>query len=113
MITRLWRALEVFLIMSLRGLFVVARMTTKVDRAFVSGLGEPFLVAGRTFAQAIARAHRGNAQDMMLLYTEKSALVAALEDLERALALEPDDALVRMIHQELVLERGARPETNA
>ena len=49
----------------------------------------------------------------LLLYTEKGALVAALEDLERALALEPDDALVRMIHQELVLERGSRPETNA
>jgi hypothetical protein len=74
-IARLWRALEVFLIMSLRGLFVVARMTTKVDRAFVSGLGEPFLVAGRTFAQAIARAHKGNAQDMMLLYLAGLALL--------------------------------------
>ena len=49
----------------------------------------------------------------LLLYTEKGALVAALEDLERALALEPDDALVRMIHQELVIERGARPEAGA
>ena len=75
MIARLWRALGIFFVMSLRGLFVVARMTTKVDRAFVSGLGEPFLVAGKTFAQAIARAHRGNAQDMMLLYLAGLALL--------------------------------------
>ena len=75
MIARLWRALGVFFVVSLRGLFVVARMTTKVDRAFVSGLGEPFLVAGKTFAQAIARAHRGNAQDMMLLYLAGLALL--------------------------------------
>ena len=44
----------------------------------------------------------------LLLYTEKGALAAALDDLERALALDPDDALVRMIHQELVLERAGR-----
>ena len=61
--------------MSLRGLFTVARATEKVDRAFVSGLGEPFLVAGRAFAQAIDRAHRGNAQDMMLLYLAGLALL--------------------------------------
>ena len=75
MIARLWRWLGMFFVVSLRGLFTVARMTTKVDRAFVSGLGEPFLLAGRTFAQAIARAHRGNAQDMMLLYLAGLALL--------------------------------------
>ena len=64
---RLWRALGVFFVVSLRGLFVVARATTKVDRAFVSGLGEPLLAAGRGFCELVARAHRGNAQDMMLL----------------------------------------------
>ena len=70
-----WRALGRLVVIALRGLFTVARMTTTVDRAFVSGLGEPFLVVGRAFAQAIARAHRGNAQDMMLLYLAGLALL--------------------------------------
>jgi len=74
-VKRLWRALGIACFMTLRGLFTLARATTKVDRAFVSGLGEPFLVAGRAFAQAIARAHRGNAQDMMLLYLAGLALL--------------------------------------
>ena len=64
----LWRALGRVFVYSLRLLFTVAR-------AFVSGLGEPFLVVGRAFAQAIARAHRGNAQDMMLLYLAGMALL--------------------------------------
>ena len=75
MIARLWRLLGVFFVVTLRGLFTVARMTTKVDRAFVSGLGDPFLTVGRAFCQAIARAHRGNAQDMMLLYLAGLALL--------------------------------------
>jgi hypothetical protein len=71
----LWHALGRVFVYSLRGLFVVARATGKVDRAFVSGLGEPILVVGRAFAIAIARAHRGNAQDMMLLYLAGLALL--------------------------------------
>ena len=71
----LWRALGRVFVYGLRLLFTVARATGSVDRAFVSGLGEPFLVVGRAFAQAIARAHQGNAQDMMLLYLAGLALL--------------------------------------
>ena len=73
--TALWRALGRLFVYTLRGLFTVARAAQKVDRAFVSGLGEPALVVGRAFAQAIARAHRGNAQDIMLLYLAGLALL--------------------------------------
>jgi hypothetical protein len=71
----LWHALGRVFVYGLRGLFTIARATAKVDRAFVSGLGEPILVVGRAFAAAIARAHRGNAQDMMLLYLAGLALL--------------------------------------
>ena len=42
----------------------------------------------------------------LLLYTEKGDVSAALADLGRALALDPEDAMTRMIHQELLLERS-------
>lgn len=41
----------------------------------------------------------------LLYYTERGDLDGALEELEAALALAPDDAAMRMIHQELLLER--------
>ena len=71
----LWRALGRLFVFSLRGLFTLARAATSIDRAFVSGLGEPLLVVGHAFAQALARAHKGNAQDVMLLYLAGLALL--------------------------------------
>lgn len=71
----LWHALGRVTVYTLRALFALARAAAKIDRAFVSGLGEPVLVVGRAFALAIARAHRGNAQDMMLLYLAGLALL--------------------------------------
>ena len=53
---------------SLRALFALARAVQRVDRGFVLTPGRSVLVVGRAFAQAIARAHRGNVQDMTLLY---------------------------------------------
>lgn len=53
---------------ALRGLFALARAVQRVDRVFVLTPGRSILVLGRAFAQAIARAHQGNVQDMTLLY---------------------------------------------
>lgn len=53
---------------SLRGLFVVARAVRGIDTALVRGPGRTVRAVGRALAQATARAHRGTAQDMMLLY---------------------------------------------
>lgn len=53
---------------ALRALFTVARAVQRVDRVFVLAPGRSVLVLGRAFAHAIARAHRGNVQDMTLLY---------------------------------------------
>jgi len=43
----------------------------------------------------------------LLLYTEKGDLVEALHDLDQAIVLEPEDATIRMIRQELLLEHAA------
>ena len=51
---------------------------------------------------AVARYHRG-----LLLYTEKGQLDAALVELELAYSLDPDDPSVRLIRQELLLEKDA------
>ena len=53
---------------TLRALFALARAVQRVDLVFVLSPGRSVLVVGRAFAQAIARAHRGNVQDMTLLY---------------------------------------------
>ncbi|MEO6463091.1 MAG: tetratricopeptide repeat protein [Candidatus Eisenbacteria bacterium] len=53
---------------------------------------------------AVARYHRG-----LLLYVEKGQLDAALVELELAYALDPDDPSVRLIRQELILEKDAAP----
>jgi len=74
----------------------------RVDEA-LAGLTE---VLRRDPESAAALYQRG-----LLRYTEKGDLGGALEDLERALELDPDDALTRMIHQELLLERGSAPPT--
>ena len=71
----LWRALGRFFVYTLRGVFTLARAAVSVDKAFVTGLGAPLLAVGQAFAQAIARAHRGNAQDMTLLYLAGLALL--------------------------------------
>lgn len=42
----------------------------------------------------------------VLYYTERGDLTAALSEIEAAIALNPKDATARMIHQELLLERG-------
>jgi hypothetical protein len=71
----LWRALGRGFVLGLRGLFAVARAVNRIDRTFVAGIGEPLLSVGQAFAQAIARAHKGNAQDMTLLYLAGLALL--------------------------------------
>jgi hypothetical protein len=70
-----WHALGRFVVYMLRFVFALARAAVSVDRAFVTGLGAPLLAVGQAFAQAIARAHRGNAQDMTLLYLAGLALL--------------------------------------
>ena len=70
-----WRALGRFFVYTLRTVFTLARAAQSMDRAFVLGLGAPLLAVGQAFAQAIERAHRGNAQDMMLLYLAGLALL--------------------------------------
>ncbi|MGH7726213.1 MAG: hypothetical protein ACREOU_12370 [Candidatus Eiseniibacteriota bacterium] len=60
---------------TLRGLFTVSRALERVDRAFVTGPGRSLLVIGRAFAQGLARAHQGSAQDMALLYLAGLALL--------------------------------------
>jgi len=42
----------------------------------------------------------------LLYYTEAGDLAGALKEIEAALELDPEDATARMIHQELLLERG-------
>ncbi len=70
----------------------------RVDEA----LAELSEVIRRDSEHAAALYQRG-----LLRYTEKGDLAGALADLEHALAIDPDDAMVKMIHQELLLERAA------
>ena len=70
-----WRALGRISVYALRGVFTVARAAQSMDRAFVARMGSTLLALGQAFAQAIARAHRGNAQDMTLLYLAGLALL--------------------------------------
>ena len=42
----------------------------------------------------------------LLYFTERGDLDRAMREIEQALALNPQDATARMIHQELLLERG-------
>jgi len=58
-------------------------------------------VVGRDSENAVALYHRG-----LLRYVEREDLFGALEDLDRAAALDPDDPSVRLIRQELLLERS-------
>jgi tetratricopeptide (TPR) repeat protein len=51
----------------------------------------------------VARYHRG-----LLLFVERGALDEALAELDVAHALDPDDASVRLVRQELLLEREER-----
>jgi tetratricopeptide (TPR) repeat protein len=51
----------------------------------------------------VARYHRG-----LLLYVERGDLAGALAELDVAHALDPDDASVQLIRQELMLEREER-----
>ncbi len=60
---------------TLRGLFAVSRALARIDLAFVTGPGRSLLVLGRAFAQGLARAHQGSAQDMALLYMAGLALL--------------------------------------
>lgn len=70
-----WRALGRVFVYTLRGVFTLARAAQGMDRAFVAGVGLSLLSLGQAFAQVIARAHRGNAQDMTLLYLAGLALL--------------------------------------
>ncbi len=73
----------------------------RVDEA----LAELTDLVRRDPANAEAHFQRG-----LLLYTERGELEAALASVEKAIALEPDDAAWRMIHKELLLERAAAPD---
>ena len=73
--TALWRALGVAVIAFLRALFSLARAAHGIDRGLRRGMSGGFFAAGRAFAQAIARTHRGTAQDMTLLYLAGLALL--------------------------------------
>jgi tetratricopeptide (TPR) repeat protein len=42
----------------------------------------------------------------VLYYTEKDDLERAVDEIEAAIGLDPNDATARMIYQELLLERG-------
>ena len=64
-------------------------------------LGELEDLARRDPDNAAAHYQRG-----LLLYTEQGDVDGAIEALDLALELEPDDATARMIRQELELERG-------
>lgn len=68
-------------------------------------LAELSEILRRDTGNAVAHYQRG-----LLLYTEKGDLDAALADLDRALALDPEDTTTRLIRQELVLERGEPEE---
>lgn len=70
-----WHALGRVFVYALRGIFTLARAAVSMDTAFVARLGSTWLALGQAFAQAIARAHRGNAQDMTLLYLAGLALL--------------------------------------
>ena len=70
-----WRLFGRVFVYALRTVFALARAAQSVDRAFVSGAGSSLLALGGAFAQAIARTHRGNAQDMTLLYLAGLALL--------------------------------------
>jgi hypothetical protein len=74
-VRRLLDALGTFLRVFLRGLFTLARAAEGVDRAFVARMGDGVLALGDALAQALARAHRGTAQDMTLLYLAGLALL--------------------------------------
>lgn len=62
-------------------------------------------VMRRDSENAVALYHRG-----LLRYVERHELDAALADLDRAAELDPDDPSVRLIRQELLLEREERAE---
>jgi len=82
-----------------------AAVTKTLKLAFDEALAELTDLVRRDPANAEAHFQRG-----LLLYTERGELEAALASVEKAIALEPDDAAWRMIHKELLLERAATPD---
>ena len=71
----LWHALGRMFVYALRGVFTLARAAQSIDRTFVAGVGSTLLALGQAFGQAIAHSHRGNAQDITLLYLAGLALL--------------------------------------
>jgi hypothetical protein len=62
-----WRLLGRASYLTLRALLAVARVVATVDRAFRATVGGAVTAVATAFAQALARTHRGTAQDMTLL----------------------------------------------
>ena len=65
--TAAWRALGRAAYLTLRALFAVARVVALVDRTLRATIGGAVTALAAAFAQALARTHRGTAQDMTLL----------------------------------------------